>query len=353
VAPPVERVWIEKEDGKKRPIGKPCFEDKIVQRAVVMILEAIFEPDFHAFSHGFRKGHSQHQALHELREQCRKQNITWIVDADVSGFFDTLDWSHLRAFIQQRVNDGGILRLIGKWLHAGVLEAGALSYPDKGTPQGGVISPMVSNVFLHRVLDEWFVKDVQPRMKGRCFLTRFADDFIIGCELEADARRVMAVLPKRFNRFRLTIHPEKTALIAFKQPPSREPSARGTGSFDFLGFTHYWAKTRRGYWVIKRKTVGKRLRRFMRAIWTWCRENRHAPLQEQYQTLCLKLRGYYQYYGIRGNFKMLEVVYEHTERAWRYWLSRRSHKGHIRWQKFVESVHRKLPLPKPRIMHNI
>jgi RNA-directed DNA polymerase len=275
------------------------------------------------------------------------------VDADVSGFFDTLDWSHLRAFIQQRVNDGGILRLIGKWLHAGVLEAGALSYPDKGTPQGGVISPMVSNVFLHRVLDEWFVKDVQPRMQGRCFLTRFADDFIIGCELEADARRVMAVLPKRFNRFRLTIHPEKTALIAFKQPPSRELSARGTGSFDFLGFTHYWAKTRRGYWVIKRKTVGKRLRRFMRAIWTWCRENRHAPLQEQYQTLCLKLRGYYQYYGIRGNFKMLEVVYEHTERAWRYWLSRRSHKGHIRWQKFVESVHRKLPLPKPRIMHNI
>jgi RNA-directed DNA polymerase len=142
VAPPVERVWIEKEDGKKRPIGKPCFEDKIVQRAVVMILEAIFEPDFHAFSHGFRKGHSQHQALHELREQCRKLNITWIVDADVSGFFDTLDWGHLRAFMQQRVKDGGILRLIGKWLHAGVLEAGALSYPDKGTPQGGVVTPL-------------------------------------------------------------------------------------------------------------------------------------------------------------------------------------------------------------------
>jgi hypothetical protein len=206
------------------------------------------------------------------------------VDADVSGCFDTLDWSHLRAFIQQRVNDGGIVRLIGKWLHAGVLEAGARSYPDKGTPQGGVISPMVSHVFLHRVLDEWFVKDVQPRMKGRGFLTRFADDCIIGCELEADARRVMAVLPKRFNRCRLTMHPEKTAFIAFKQPPSREPSARGTGSFDLLGFTHYWAKTRRGYWVIKRKTVGKRLRRFMRAIWTWCRENRQAPLQEQDQT---------------------------------------------------------------------
>jgi len=353
VAPPVERVWIEKEDGKKRPIGKPCFEDKIVQRAVVMILEAIFDHDFYAFSHGFRKGHSQHQALDELREKCRKLNINWIVDADVSGFFDNLDWGHLREFITQRVNDGGILRLIGKWLHAGVLEAGELTHPDKGTPQGGVVSPMVSNIFLHQVLDEWFVKDVQPRMKGRCFVIRFADDFIIGCELEADARRVMAVLPKRFNRFSLTIHPEKTVLIEFKRPPSRDKSAGGKGSFDFLGFTHYWAKTRRGYWVIKRKTVRKRLRRFMKEIWTWCRKNRHEPLQEQYRTLGAKLRGHYQYYGIRGNFKMLEAVFEHTERAWRYWLSRRSHKGHLNWQKFVDSLRHKLPLPKPRIIHSI
>ena len=353
VAPPVERVWIEKEDGKKRPIGKPCFEDKIVQRAVVMILEAIFEHDFYGFSHGFRKGHSQHQALHELREQCRTLNIAWIVDADVSGFFDNLDWGHLREFIQQRVSDGGILRLLGKWLQAGVLESGALTYPDKGAPQGGVISPMVSNVFLHRVLDEWFVKDVPPRMQGRCFGTRFADDFIIGFELEADARRVMEVLPRRFARFRLTMHPEKTVLTAFKRPPSRNQSAGGTATFDFLGFTHYWAKTRRGYWVSKRKTVGNQLRRFMRALWTWCRDHRHTPLHEQYQTLSLKLRGYYQYYGIRGNFKRLEVVFEHTERAWQYWLSRRSHKGHITWQKFVDAVHRKLPLPKPRIIHHI
>jgi RNA-directed DNA polymerase len=325
----------------------------MVPRAVVMILEAIFEPELHGCSHGFSKGHSQHQAWHELREQGRTLHIAWRVDADVRGLFDHLAWGHLREFSQQRVRDGGILRLLGKWLHAGVLESGALSSPDKGPPQGGVSSPRVSNVFLPRVLAEWCVKDMQPRMQGRCFLTRFADDFIIGCELEADARRVMAVWPKRCARFRLTIHPEKTALVAFKQPPSREPSARGTGSFDCLGFTHSWAKTRRGYWVIKRKTVGKRLRRLMRALWTWCRENRHAPLQAQYQTLCLKLRGSYQYYGIRGNFKMLEVVCEHTERAWRSWLRRRSHKGHIRWQKFVESVHRKLPLPKPRIMHNI
>ena len=353
VAPPVARVWIEKEDGKKRPISKPCFEDKVVQRAVVMILEAIFEPDFHAFSHGFRKGHSPHQALDELREQCSKLHIQWIVDADVSEFFDTIDRSCLREMLKQRVNDGGILRLIGKWFNAGVLEGGEVTYPDQGTPQGGVASPLLANVFLHHVLDEWFVKEVQPRMKGRCFLSRFADDFIIGCESKADAQRVMGVLPKRFGRFHLTIHPEKTALIAFNKPLRREHSARGKGTFDFLGFTHYWAKTSRGYWVIKRKTVGKRLRRFMKGIWTWCRTNRHEPLTEQYRTLCAKLRGYYHYYGIRGNIKALVAVSEHTRRAWRYWLSRRSHKGRLTWHTYEASMRHKLPLPKPRIIHNI
>jgi len=353
VAPPVERGWIETEAGKKRPIGKPCFEDKMVQRAVVMILDAMFEPDLHAFSHGFRKGHSQPQALHELREQCRKQNLPWIVDAAVSGFFDTLDWSHLRAFMQQRVKDGGILRLIGKWRHAGVLEAGALSYPDKGTPPGGVVSPILANVCLHYVRDEWFVKGVQPRMQGRGFVTRFADAFLLGCELEADAHRVMDVWPTRFHRFGLTMHPEKTVLRAFQRPPNRAPSARGKGTCDLLGFTHSGATARRGYWVIKRKTVGKRLRRFMSGRWTWCRENRHAPLQEPYRALCAKLRGHSHYYGIRGHCKRLEAVCEYPERAWRYWLSRRSHKGHLNWQKFVDSIHRKLPLPKPRIMHHI
>jgi len=237
VAPPVERVWSDKADGEKRPRGKPGFEDKMVQRAVVMILEAIVDHDFDAFSHGFRKGHSQHQALDELREKGRTLPINWRVDADVSGCFDHLAWGHLRECITQRVNDGGILRRIGKWLHAGVLEAGELTHPDKGTPQGGVVSPMVSNIFLHQVLDDWFVKDVQPRRKGRCFVMRFADDFIIGCELEADARRVMAVLPKRFNRFSLTMHPAKTVLIECKRPPSRDQSAGGKGSFDLLGFT--------------------------------------------------------------------------------------------------------------------
>jgi len=280
-------------------------------------------------------------------------HINWRVDADVSGFFDHLDWGHLREWITQRGNDGGILRLIGTWLHAGVLEAGERTPPDKGTPQGGVVSPMGSNIFLHQVLDEWFVKDVQPRRKGRCVVMRFADDCILGGELEADARRVMAVWPKRGNRFRLTMPPEKTVLIECKRPPSRDKSAGGKGSFDFLGLTHYWAKTRRGYWVIKRKTIRKRLRRCMKELWTWCRENRQEPWQAQYRTCGAKLRGHDPYYGIRGNVKRREAGFEHPERAWRSWLSRRSHTGHLNGQKVVDALRHQLPLPQPRIIHSL
>ena len=353
VAQPVERVWIDKDDGKQRPIGKPAFEDKIVQRAMEMLLTAIYNHDFYGFSHGFRKGHSQHQALHELREDCKRLGIRWIADADVSGFFDNLDHGLLLGFIRERVNDGGIVRLIGKWLKAGVLEGESLMYPERGTPQGGVISPLLANIFLHHVLDNWFVGEVQPRLRGRSFLTRYADDFIIGLECEGDARRVMRVLPKRFNRFGLAIHSDKTKLVQFTKPRFRAKSAGGSGTFDFLGFTHYWAKTRQDYWVIKRKTIGKRLRRFVKSIWQWCQENRHEPLKEQYRSLCAKLRGYYQYYGIRCNYQSIEVVYEEIRRAWRYWLSRRSHKGYINWQKFVSTIIGSMPLPRPRIIHNI
>ena len=352
-APPVERAWIEKDEKSKRPIGKPTFEDKIVQRAAVMLLGAIYEQDFCDFSHGFRKGHSQHQALDELWKLCTKMNTGWILDADVSGFFDNLDHGWLRKIIKQRVNDGGMLRLIGKWLNAGVVEGGVLTYPDKGTPQGGVISPMLSNIFLHHVLDDWFVKDVKPRMKGGCFLVRFADDFIIGFELEEDAQRVMDVLPKRFNRFGLTIHPKKTALIKFRKPGCRENKASGNGTFDFLGFTHYWARSRRGYWVIKRKTRRKGLKRFLKSLWLWLKMNRHLLLEEQHRTLCSKLRGHYQYFGIIGNYKAISVINHFARRYWKYWLSRRCHKGKIDWEKFLSTTLVKFPLPKPRIVHSI
>lgn len=351
-APPVKRVWLAKEDGGKRPIGMPGFEDKIVQKAYAMILGAVYEQDFESFSYGFRKGRSQHQALSDLREKCREIGVAWIVDADVAKFFDNLDHTLLLKIIRRRVNDGAIIRLIGKWLNAGVMEGVSFTHPERGTPQGGVISPVLSNIFLHHVLDRWYVRDVKARLKGQSFLIRFADDFIWGCEREDDAKRVLAALPKRFNLFKLAIHPSKTALIRFRKPFSEKQKDEENGTFDFLGFTHYWAKSRKGYWVIKRKTAKKRLSRAMKSLWQWCRINRHEKLQEQYRMLCLKLRGHYQYYGIRTNFKMLEVVRRHAVRAWRYWLSRRSQKSHITWDVFNRLL-RVFPLPTPRIYHAI
>ncbi|CAB1058445.1 Retron-type RNA-directed DNA polymerase (EC [Olavius sp. associated proteobacterium Delta 1] len=349
VASPVKRIWVDKEDGKKRPIGIPALEDKIVQKAVTTILGIVYEPLFHDFSHGFRSGHSQHMAVHEIREKCRNLDINWILSADITGLFDNIDHHLLRETIRLRVNDGGIIRLIGKWLNAGVAEGGEIVYPEKGTPQGGVISPVLSNIFLHYVLDDWYVKEVQPRMKGKCFLIRFADDFIMGFQYETDAKRLMEVLPKRFNRFKLDLHPEKTKLIPFGKPPQ---NGKPKGTFDFLGFTFYWGKSLKGYWVIKKQTARKRRNRFMRMLWSWCKKNRHESLNEQHETLCSKLRGFYQYFGVRSNYKALEVVYEYAMKAWRRWLGECHRDGYITHEKF-RKILKTFPLPLPRIVHNI
>src|SRR2546428_305725 len=351
-AAPVGRVWIEKEDGGQRPIGKPAFEDKIVQRAVAMLLEAIYEQDFSDSSYGFRPGRSPHEALREVRTRCMTEAIGWIVDADISGYFDSIDRTHLRAILRQRVNDGSLLCLIGKWLRAGVMDGGGLQHPETGVVQGGGISPALANVMLPHVLDVWLAQGVQPPLKGKTFLSPLSHDFVIGCEREADARRVMAVLPQRFARFGLRIHPEKTALIAFSTPRARQGSAEGNGTFDFLGLTHYWAQSRRGYWVIKSKTARKRLRRTTQALWRWCRVNRHLPLQDQYGMLCQKLRGHFQYYGIRGNYRLLDVVRRQAEEAWRFWLSRRSHKSAISWERF-QQLRKMFVVPTPKIVHSI
>jgi RNA-directed DNA polymerase len=319
---------------------------------VAMLLGAIYEQDFHDCSYGFREGRSPHQALHVLRERCMQEHMGWIVDADVSAFCDSLDHDLLCEVLRQRVNAGAILRLLRKWLRAGVLEGETLSYPERGSPQGGVISPMLANTFLDHVLDEWFAQEVKPRMKGRCFLIRFADDCVIGCEREDDARRMLMVLPKRFARFKLTMHPQKTRLVQFQPPRQEGDGEHGDGTFDFLGLTHYWATSRRGYWVIKRRTAKKRLRRAMRAVWHWCRTHRHEPLRAQYRALCQKLRGHYQYYGIRGNYRKLEALYRHVERAWRYWLSRRGGPRTIPWATFA-NLRAVLALPLPRIVHHI
>jgi group II intron reverse transcriptase/maturase len=352
VAPQIKRVWIDKEGGKKRPIGLLEIEDKIVQKAVSMLMGAVYEQDFQPFSYGFREGRNAHQALGEIREQCMKHDIRWIIDADISGFFDNIDRGWLRTFIRQRINDGGLLRLIGKWLNAGVMDGDQLTYSDKGTQQGGTISPCLANVFLHHVLDEWFVREVKPRMRGHCFIVRFADDFVIGCQHEEDARRVMEALPKRFATYGLELHPEKSRLLSFGKPASCIEVTRGDSTFDFLGFTHYWARARHGNWVIKRKTASKKVSRTIQSLWVWCRNNRHMDLKRQHSILCSKLRGHYQYFGVRCNMRAMEAVFHHAKRGWRFWLNRRSSKKALNWEKF-DSLLEIMPLPPPKIVHNV
>lgn len=348
-ATPIKRTWIPKDDGSQRPIGILVLEDKIVQKAVAILLEAVFEVDFYDCSYGFRPGRSPHHALQAVRELINRLNIGWILDVDIQQFFDTVDRTIFFDLLHRRVKDGGLDRLLGKWFKVGVLDGEQLSYSDKGTPQGGTISPIIANVYLHYVLDKWFVNEVQPRLKGRCFLVRFADDAVLGFEYEEDASRVREVLFKRLEKYGLKAHAEKTRLVKFTRTPYGGKKDVSNGTVDFLGFTHYWAKSRKGYWVVKRRTIRKRMRRTISRYTQWCHFNRHLSVKEQCQKLSQKLRGYYQYFGIRGNYDSIDWVYQEVRRAWRRWLGRRSQKGYLRWEKF-NRILKRFPLPKPRIV---
>jgi len=356
-APPVRRVRIPKGDSKTetRPIGIPAFEDKVLQRAVVMVLEAIYEEDFHDCSYGFRPGRSAHDALSALWQQTMQSGGGWVLELDIRKFFDELDHAHLREFLQRRVRDGVLLRLIGKWLNAGVLEDGTLSYPESGSPQGGVVSPVLSNVFLHYVLDDWFTQDVQPCLAGRAFLIRYADDAVIGFSNERDAHRVLEVLPKRFDKYGLTLHPTKTRLVRFQKPSSdiaRDGGSGGSGTFELLGFTHYWGFSRKGRWIVKRKTAGSRFTRSVRSVTRWCRLNRHRPIAEQHETLSQKLRGHFGYYGITGNSPALTRFRFAVTRVWRKWLARRRRADRYPWSRFVRLLDR-YPLPPALAVHSV
>jgi group II intron reverse transcriptase/maturase len=282
-------------------------------------------------------------------------NGGWVLEVDIRKFFDHLSHEHLRGFLQHRVRDGVLRKLIDKWLKAGVMEDGSVSYPDSGSPQGGVISPILSNIFLHYVLDVWFEREVKPRLAGHAFLIRFADDFAIGFRLERDARRVMDVVPKRFAKYGLTVHPEKTRLIDFTSPSTttrgKKADSNGEpGTFDLLGFTHYWGKSRRGTWVVKRKTASSRFGRAVRSIALWCRLNRHRPVSEQQAKLRQKLHGHYAYYGISGNYAALSRFQFEVHRRWHKWLNRRNRQRELLWSGFNNML-RRYPLPSPRIVH--
>lgn len=346
-APNIRRVYINKGKTGKRPLGIPTIEDKVLQESVRRVLTPIYEEDFKGFSYGFRRGRSTHQAIDYMFKEVSYKGLHYIIDADIKNYFGSIDHGLLREFLDRRVKDGVIRKMVDKWLKAGILEDKQLSYPKEGTPQGGLVSPLMSNIYLHHVLDEWFSEQIQPRLSGKSFIVRYADDFVLGFEKLSDVDRVMTVIKKRFEKYKLELHPEKTQVIDLN-------SKRGEGkrSFDFLGFTHYLGVSRKGKVILKRETSSKKLSIALDKIQDWVKQNRHKKLQELMPKLNAKLRGHYNYYGIMFNSKGINRYYESVKRILHKWLNRRGGKRVWEWTRYVKLINVWRPMLKPRIYHS-
>jgi group II intron reverse transcriptase/maturase len=350
---PLRRSYIQKEDGSQRPLSIPSLEDKLVQKVAVDLLNAIYEQDFLDCSYGFRPGRGQHQALDEVGRVICTRPVGWVLEIDIRSYFDKIVREQLVEMIEERVSDGSMLRLVGKWMQVGVIEDGRLLVSETGTGQGQPISPLLANIYLHHVLDKWFEEMVKPRLKGEAYEIRFADDAILCFQRKEDAEKVLNVLSKRFAKFGLTLHPEKTRLIAFGRYAASNAKRQGKkpATFGFLGFTHICARSRQGKFAVHVKTIAKRLRRGTKAIADWCQQHRHDPVSEQQKMLNAKLRGHYQYYGRPTNYPSLLQFYREALRTWRTWLSRRTRGRPLTWERFAEIL-REHPLLRPRITHS-
>jgi RNA-directed DNA polymerase len=346
---PIRRAHVPKSPGKWRPIGISTLEDKIVQGAITELLEAVYEPVFLPCSYGFRRGRSAHDAIRMVDRMIVREGVEWTLEADIQAFFDSLVRPKLREMLQRRVVDGSLLRLVAKCLHVGVLDGEEYSEPDEGTVQGSVLSPLLGNVYLHYVLDQWFEHKVKPALMGHARLVRYCDDFVIGFARREDAEKVLQMLYERMSAYGLTLHPDKTRLIDFQRPRLEGKQRKGAGTFDFLGFTVYWQRTRRGRWRPGMKTRKARLGKAIKALGDWCRRHTHQPLKEQHASLSRRIQGHFNYFGVNGNIRSLVYLLSEAERVWFRHLRRRSQRGNrLTWARFRPYL-RAFPLPHPQI----